>query len=282
MLFLFYAKSINIEGTMAEQPILNETTPTIGEIHLNGYYRNLYISNENEPVDEPHIHSCYEIYVNLSGDVSFLHNSEIYDIQKGDVIISHPSDVHHCMYHSPCIHEHFCVWFTNETIGEFLMQRNIRGKIRPSSERKERLIQLLDAFCSSGAESFLKAAYLIESIALLDGEKSPESSKKGSDRMNSVLSYIDKHLTEIKGINEVAQAFFISDSTLNRMFRSRLGMSFGKYLEAQKLAFAERLLRADSSVTDACFLAGFTDCSRFIAKFKEKFGVTPLKYKKSL
>ena len=39
------------------------------------------------------------------------------------------------------------------------------------------------------------------------------------------------------------------------------------------------LLLAIATVTEACYNAGFSDSSRFIAKFKEKFGMTPLKYK---
>ena len=48
------------------------------------------------------------------------------------------------------------------------------------------------------------------------------------------------------------------------------------------MALAEKLLRIDISVTDACYRAGFSDCSRFILCFKKKFGKTPLKYKQEL
>ena len=99
---------------------------------------------------------------------------------------------------------------------------------------------------------------------------------------SAVNGYIDNNLVEIGGISDVAKAFFIAESTLYRMFHTELGISFNKYLESQRLALAERYLRADRSVTDSCFLSGFTDCSRFISKFKDKFGTTPLKYKKMI
>ena len=58
--------------------------------------------------------------------------------------------------------------------------------------------------------------------------------------------------------------------------------SVGRLIEAKKLSLAEKLLRADLSVTEVCFRAGFSDCSRFILCFKKKFGKTPLKYKQEL
>ncbi len=267
---------------MATNPVLSDTTAPLGEIRMCTRYSNAYIDVSTQTVDDAHIHSCYEVYMNGSGDVSFLHDSEIYDIQPGDIILSYPADVHHCIYHASCVHEHYCLWFSDETIGTFLRNRGIRGRIRPSAESREHILQLLQALCSADLDPFLRTAYLLELIPLLDSGSRDIQKEVPSGRIRPVLRYIDTHLAEIGSIAEVSQAFFISASTLNRMFRTHLKMSFGKYLEAQRLASAERLLRADYSVTEVCSMCGFRDCSRFILKFKERFGVTPLQYKKRL
>ena len=267
---------------MAIQPLLRQTLPSIGEIKMDARRTEILFDRDTCLVDGAHIHSCYEIYVNLSGDVSFLHNQEIYPIDPGDVILSHPAEVHHCIYHANCTHDHFCIWFAGDALGDFLKRRGIRGRIRPSAEGRERMMPLLQRICGKDADPFLKASYLLELLVLLDGEYTTATPEKAPDKMRAILSYIDAHLLEISSISEVSQAFFLSASTLNRMFRKHLGFSFGKYLETQKLSLAEQLLRADHSVTDACFRSGFTDCSRFITKFKDKFGTTPLKYKKKL
>ena len=267
---------------MAKQPVLDEVLSPIGEIRMTACYAEAPYLEKVSVVDGTHIHSCYELYVNVSGDVSFLHDRQIYEIQPGDVILSHPSDVHYCIYRSSCLHSHFCLWFSNEAIGEFLSRRGIRGRIRPSAENRERMLLLLHSLCREDTDPFLKSVFMIELTALLDAGEEAAHTGKAIDRIHAVLRYVDEHLTQISSISEVSQAFFLSDSTLNRMFRQQLGISFSKYLESQRLAMAERLLRADRSVTEACYLSGFTDCSRFIAKFKEKFGTTPLKYKKNL
>lgn len=268
---------------MVVQPILlNVSGPPIGEIKMNACYYEAFFDKELGIADGTHIHSCFEIYVNVSGNVSFLHGSEIYDIEPGDLVVSHPSDVHYCIYRSSCLHRHFCVWFSDEAIGEYLARRGIRGRIRPLKENRERVTRLLHSICSSDTDPFVRASNLLELVTLLDLGDVKATQDGYTYRMSSILSYINEHLVDIRGISEVADAFFIADSTLYRMFQSELGISFKKYLEVQRLSLAERLLRADRSVTDACFLSGFTDCSRFIEKFKDKFGTTPLKYKKAL
>ena len=42
---------------------------------------------------------------------------------------------------------------------------------------------------------------------------------------------------------------------------------------------AQRLLGGEMSVTEVCYAVGFSDLSRFISKFKKRFGITPNKYK---
>lgn len=265
---------------MALQPVLCELSPSVGDIKMSAYYADQVY--DEKIADGTHIHSCFEIYVNVSGDVSFLHDREIYDIQPFDIILSHPSDVHYCIYHSKCSHGHFCVWFAGEAISDFLVRRNIKGRIRPSVDSREKIMNMLNLLCSDGADPFIRAAKLIELIASLDDEDSRSVPDRTSNRMRPILKYIDEHLVELSGISDVAKEFFIAESTVYKMFHTQIGISFNKYIETRRLALAERLLREDRSVTDACFLSGFTDCSRFIAKFKEKFGVTPLKYKKMM
>ncbi len=263
---------------MTTQPVLNVSAPSIGETKMSAYYSEIIY--DEKTVDGTHIHNCFEIYVNLSGDISFLHDHEIYDICPGDIILSHPADVHYCIYRSKRPHKHFCVWFTNTSIGEFLVRRGIKGRIRLSNEKHEGMLRILNRICSENADPFIQTASLIELIALLDDQGDKMISEKCTDKMRMILKYIDEHLVEINNISDVAKSFFIAESTVYKMFRTQLGISFNKYIETQRLSLAERFLRADHSVTDSCFMSGFTDCSRFISRFKEKFGTTPLKYKK--
>ena len=58
-----------------------------------------------------HTHSEFELYINLSGDVSFLVENNLYDLKHGDVIIARPGEYHHCVYRSDAPHKLFWILF---------------------------------------------------------------------------------------------------------------------------------------------------------------------------
>lgn len=237
-----------------------------------------------ETDDPEHIHTCYEVYVNVSGDVSFLHNKNIYPIQSGDIIISAPGEVHYCIYHSPCLHERFCIWFDakeGSPIWEFINKHNLTGHIRLGDGNNDDLFALLHKF-DGCKDCFERTAHFFELMMLLT-KKEPSLLPEETvlpDIMQKILEYVDTNFAEIHFINEIADEFHISIPTLNRWFRQYVHLSPGKLLAAKKLAGAEKLLRKGYSVSDACYMSGFSDCSRFIALFRSKYGMTPLQYKK--
>lgn len=58
-----------------------------------------------------HAHECCEIYVNVSGDVSFAVEDAIYPIGRGDVIITRPQEYHYCIHNTNAVHKHYRVIF---------------------------------------------------------------------------------------------------------------------------------------------------------------------------
>ena len=70
--------------------------------------------------NESHIHAECEIYINLSGDVSFEVENRIYPVSRGSVIITRPFEYHHCIYHSNRSHEHFWITFSAKENDHFL------------------------------------------------------------------------------------------------------------------------------------------------------------------
>ena len=102
------------------------------------------------------------------------------------------------------------------------------------------------------------------------------------EKMQNILEYVNERYTEIQSVGSIAKKFHVSIPTVNRWFREYLHLSPGELIRAKKLSYAEKLIRANSSVTEACFLAGFSDCSRFIKLFGNVYGKTPFQYKKML
>jgi AraC-like DNA-binding protein len=69
-----------------------------------------------------------------------------------------------------------------------------------------------------------------------------------------------------------------SERTLERLFRSELGMTFGRWQQQARLLRALEILASGGSVTNAALEVGFETPSAFIAMFKRSMGTTPAKY----
>lgn len=267
------------------QPTLTSSTASLGKIDYLLKHSINPINSKKRREDDSHMHSFFEIYVNISGDVSFLHGNSVYRIKPYDIIFSHPGEFHHCIYHSDKVHDHFCLWFLPEedTISE-IAKFTANGHIRLGESGKKRLAALLEGM-EGGFESKLDETICILSILSLisTGQGTPSTEKSPKEmKTKHILEYIDTHLADIKRISEIADAFYMSVPTLNRILREETSLSPKKILSAKRMTAAEKLLRNGTGVTEACYSVGFSDCSRFISEFKKRFGTTPHKYKASL
>ena len=236
--------------------------------------------------EKPHIHDSYEIYVNVSGDVAFLVNNRLYPVKKGDVIVSRPGDVHMCIYQSQAVHERFCFWLRcpeDSPLLAFSYREEFTNFIHFSDDTRRELLRLLYRLKDAELEDRepARTAYVFRLLTLFnEGEQTELERPALPKTIQSVLDYINGNFSQLHCVEDIVKATHISQSTLNRWFRTYLQLSPHKYMEALKLSYAQRLLLEGRSVTEVCNTSGFSDCSRFIAIFKNKFGQTPLQYQK--
>ncbi len=277
---------------MIFQPTLDRNLMSTQDIHYVLHHSCLYTTPNNPKNDEAHIHSCYEIYVNLSGDVSFLVNDRLYSIKRGDIILTRPGDVHLCLYQTTCTHEHYCLWLDapkGSPFIAFMHKELFSHHISLGHTSMEHCLQLLAKLSDSTdsqtsasdllrkTASLLDLSLLLESDSLIqDGGYSPQISAE----FKNILSYLNTHFDEIQYVHQIYDLFYVSPATLTRWFRKYIHISPREFLESKKLAHARQLLNEGSSVTQAAMQSGFSDCSYFITVFKKRFGMTPKEFKK--
>jgi len=243
-----------------------------------------YINIEKNAVEDSHIHDVYEIYINISGEVSFLYNANVYKVEKGDIIFSAPGDIHHCIVHSSGVHDHYCIWFAlpdKSYVKEYINSRKLCGFVKLSETHREAVLELAQKLEEDTVCDFEKNLYFYNLISNMS-EKAESHNIKNEyipRQIADVLEYIEKNFLEIESVEDVAERFYMSVATMNRKFREYIALSPYKFLIAKRLSYAEKLLRGGKSVAEACYACGFNDCSRFIQQFKKKYGMTPLKYK---
>ena len=238
---------------------------------------------ENPKNDPLHIHSCYEIYVNLGGDVSFLVNDTLFPVKRGSVILSKPGDVHRCVYNAACRHEHYCVWIDADApFLSFISETEASH----SMLLEEKELMILDGFLTvlteRSIEGIESCAAFFGMLALLFGKNRVimPPSETLPPAMRQILAHINRHFAEISSVATLCEKWYISPATLNRWFHQYIKTSPQSFLQSKKLAFSQSLLREGASVTEAAFQSGFSDVSYFIAVFKKRFGVTPAVYGK--
>ncbi len=237
----------------------------------------------------PHIHKMCEIYINLSGDVSFMVEGKVYPIRPYDILFTTPFEYHHCIYHSDKPHELYLILFSpqeNPALFQALLQKEKGQKnlIRLPEELRRELEaacqRLLDKQAPMDA-SLLSGFFYIINLVEQGLEHYHEESAPNAmlEEFLSIVSYMDEHFRSISQVQEVAEQFHISMMTLERYFRKYLSIKPRQYLEDKKLSHACLLLSRNCTGTEACYGSGFNDYSHFIARFKKKFGTTPRKYR---
>jgi len=84
-------------------------------------------------------------------------------------------------------------------------------------------------------------------------------------------------------LDEYARLCGRSLAAFKRDFEKTFETSPGKWLIDKRLHYSKFLLEnSDKTIDDVIFLSGFKNQSHFIRTFKEKFGIPPLRFKKTL
>ena len=240
--------------------------------------------------DEQHIHDFYELYVNLAGDVSFLVENTLYPIRRGDVIITAPNEIHRCVYHSDCVHEHFCIWIKGIPFSSgFLKDEFKKNKlIVLSNEEKQNLINycfsLYKSHMSSEMLQFQAIASFFEILNLIcNYRKDVSYVQELRENFSKIIDDISFNFTDPNcGTATICKNFYISKSTLCRHFQHYFQTTPSDFIESKRLSESKKLLTAGASVQDACINSGFSNCSYFIMRFRKKFDLTPAKYQKEI
>ncbi len=231
-----------------------------------------------------HVHKQLEIYINLSGDVSFLVENNLYPVSYGDIIITQPGEYHHCVYNSDKEHNLFWILLdidNNKDLFAPLLKGNIPTLIRPYKNEKNKIISLCEKMHSNKLSPFEKFHCLLSFISILkDSADNSSYFDTLPPDLHAALLYIDENICENIKVSDLANHTFISESTLTRRFKQYLGLKPLEFIQKKKILAAAELLKKGESVLSAGTSVGFADNSYFINLFKRFYKVTPSQYKR--
>jgi len=115
-----------------------------------------------------------------------------------------------------------------------------------------------------------------------DGETVHAAGALQDYRAEYACRFVLAHYHENINRDKMAKMVSLSPGYFSNLFRSEVGMSFSDYLIQVRVENAKCLLkRFDLSVEDISKKCGFNSLAHFSRTFKDRCGLSPLKYRKS-
>ena len=263
--------------------------------------RFVYHKSVDSPEDHVlHINTYLEIYVFVQGNHQYIVENQIYGLQRGDIILINPREVHKPLPLETCLYERFYLLVDERCLdglalnplADLLSPSHHTGNlISPAPEAREQILSLLYKISESFSDGrhcpTQTLGLFLQLLDLLVQQRSQVRSVPGGmaqvpELLKSILSYVAENAASIQTTTQIADALGISSPYLSSYFRKCIGTPLKIYIQAKKVALAKDLLDKGANVTEACFDSGFNDCSYFIRIFKSYVGVTPFNYRKML
>jgi AraC-like DNA-binding protein len=111
----------------------------------------------------------------------------------------------------------------------------------------------------------------------IERAESVNETKEINPILSNALKYINSNLFSVKSISEVADALFITESYLHRIFKTELHKSPKKYINDKRLLAAQSLIQMGERPTEIYERCGFSDYTAFYRNYREHFGYSPSK-----
>lgn len=235
-----------------------------------------------------HYHDFFEIYLLESGTCHYFIDNDAYDIQVGDIVLIPKGIIHKTMYEENNVWRRliYCSYkYIPTTVVPYFSSMLYIYRNPKITERVFKIFDAIGEEYSSGdgfSEEVLMH-YMHLFFFLLARNRDIEVPKKtGSIYTTQTIAYIKEKYGENVKLSEMAKQFSVSPEHLSRIFKRDTGLGISEYLSTVRLQQSQHLLRSSSalSVTEIAQRCGFYDSNYFSKKFKEAYGVSPLRFRK--
>lgn len=261
-----------------------------------------YKKGTDHKMDRPHFHDGFEIHFNLNNGTQYFVDERKYIGNMGTVSIFNPQEIHRVVVNEGTMYEryfilfkpHFIEWIISEypDLLHFLNERypGFENVIQLKVTDRIKLINLFNEMrqIESGTDDALSDLSLkikfVEILLLLhDYYATGEQFEKSVDRykeseIKEMIRYLKIHYQENINLDQMCEHFYLSKSTLTRIFKNNVGMTPVTYLGYIRIIEARKLLKDGYPIKSVAVKVGFADDSTFIKKFKKIQGISPKQY----
>ena len=230
-----------------------------------------------------HAHNSFEIIYIVSGDATHVIEDKKYKLTAGDLVLIRPKKYHFIKIDSSIDYERYDIIFDEDRLNINVtdMLGDNFDVINLSETPAARILKNLDYYKQhlSGDEFEDVAISLVKELLYAAAIKKRCAGVNESVILNPLLtraiSYINQNLSALKSISEIADALFVTESYLFRIFKKELGRTPKKYITDKRLLTAETMLNRGRKPTEVAAACGFGDYATFFRCYKKFFGTHP-------
>ena len=211
-------------------------------------------------------------------------------LEQGDLVLYGPDQWH--MQYADVDMSPSYITITFDLVGEYPQELVNRKFTIPQSavpvlQRMLREVDRMDSFSADMVICLLQILLL----ELLREQVSPAGTRlRTTNAVNSeneiirrAQQFITEHVREKLTVPLVARHVDVSPSYLTALFRKNLQISPGEYVRRIKLQESKQMIREDNmNFTEIAAALQYSTVHHFARQFKDKFGITPTEYAKSV
>lgn len=253
-----------------------------------------YVYSETERLVE-HWHDYFEIFLMIEGNTIHSVNGIKQELREGYLVFIRPGDVHKYECAEKC--RFLNLTFSKNTMTElihffgagFNAERILREKYPPVSiltqGEKDRLFKKFQQINtlklnSNSKFKFRMRAFLAEIMSSYFSDEMYSPHPDIPHWLEMLCLKMHSKDNFAAGITRMTELSGCTQEHLSRSMKKYYGVTATEYINELRLNYAANMLKNSSmSILEICYDCGFDNTSYFHRKFKEKYGLTPLRFR---
>ncbi len=265
-------------------------------------YKIYDVDNLEKMYSKIHDHDFIEIFILLSGSVTYFIEQGSYELKDFDIIFVPTHTLHQLTITNKDVkYKRMVLWIKKQyleklsslntnLLEQFIAYTKNNHYVIRNPEFTFRIKPYLEKVIKLEKEKSYGYDLLIENtfremfiFANTFLEKEFDTiAAKGNPIIQRIIKYIEDNLSSELSLKELADELKLDECYLAHLFKKEVGTTIHKYVIKKRLNAAKNLLEQNYGVKDLISLVGFKDESHFIQCFKKEYGFTPKQYKLSL
>jgi len=288
ILYLFFLTFLIFYGRIKKKK-LREGKEMIFKKSENGIFFRFEDATDGPTIyRSQHYHNVFEIYFLERGSCRYFVNDKSYEAVAGDVILIPEGTIHKTIYDDGEPHSRRLIYCSSHYIPTAVVEQlpSMLYLYRNPSVTKQiteifDLIQREFTNPDDFSEDMILRYTQLLFYHLARNSNSRLEAKSGNIYALQAIGYIKENYSSEITLTALAKMNSMSPEHFSRIFKRETGFGFSEYLTMVRMQKAEQMLKSSERfpVSKIAYDCGFNDSNYFSEKFKQVYGMPPMKYR---